>query len=113
MEARRIIPHVLIFPIVALSMRRDVVVAQQPVEYATPGPYLMESPAEDCSVPKPVLIEPQPQVWVQPAVPMEMVPIMPLPESAGPSARRDDGADVWRTDDEHAAGGAWGIAAAR
>jgi hypothetical protein len=84
MEVRRIIPHILINVIAALSMRRDVAVAQQPVQYAAPGPYLMEPTAEDCSIPKPVFIEPQPQVWVQPATPMEMVPIMPLPESAGP-----------------------------
>ena len=60
---------------------------------------MMEPPAEDCSQPKPVLIEPQPQVWVQPAAPMEMVPIMPLPESAGPRPEMlpldDGGADVW------------------
>ncbi len=35
-------------------------------------------------MPKPVVIEPAPQVWVQQAAPMELVPIMPLPESVGP-----------------------------
>ena len=58
--------------------------AQAPVDYGPSGPYMCEPPAEDCSQPKPVFIEPQPQMWVQPAAPMEMVPIMPLPESVGP-----------------------------
>lgn len=79
MEARRIIPRiVLLFVVAILSLRPNVARAQ----YYEPA-------AEDCSVPKPVLIEPQAQVWVQPLSPgetaaMEMVPIMPLPESAGP-----------------------------
>jgi hypothetical protein len=66
-----------------LSPRQDVAVAQTPVDYGPVGPYLMEPAAVDCSQPKPVLIEPQ-GTWVQPAAPVEMVPIMPLPESAGP-----------------------------
>lgn len=75
MEARRIIPRmaVYLFAVAILSGRLDVARAQ----YYEPA-------AEDCSVPKPVLIEPQPQVWVQPAGPMEMVPIMPLPECSTP-----------------------------
>jgi hypothetical protein len=89
MNVRRVIPLTLIFATNwNLSLRQDVVTAQTPVEYAPEyaptGPYLMEPPAVDCSQPKPVLIEPQQQMWVQPAVPMELVPIMPLPESAGP-----------------------------
>lgn len=74
MEACRIIPRfVFLFVAAILSGRLNVARAQ----YYAPA-------AEDCSVPKPVLIEPQPQVWVQPAAPLEMVPILPLPESAGP-----------------------------
>jgi hypothetical protein len=85
MAARRIIPRFcFLLSIAILSLRLNVARAQQPVEYPPPGSYWMEPAAEDCSVPKPVLIEPQPQVWVQPSAPMEMVPIMPLPQSAGP-----------------------------
>jgi hypothetical protein len=84
MERRQFIPRIAIISIVALSLRLDVAFGQAPIQYAPSGPYFEEPPAVDCSTPKPVLIEPQPQVWVQPAAPMEMVPIMPLPESAGP-----------------------------
>ena len=85
MNARRIIPLALVLvAILGLSLRQDVTWGQQPVEYAPSGPYFEVPPAEDCSVPKPVMIEPAPQVWVQQAAPMELVPIMPLPESAGP-----------------------------
>ena len=85
MNVRRVIPLALIFATNwNLSLRQDVVTAQTPVEYGPTGPYLMEPPQVDCSQPKPVLIEPQQQIWVQPAVPMELVPIMPLPESVGP-----------------------------
>jgi hypothetical protein len=84
MNARRIIPHIFsVAMIVGLSLRQDDATAQVPVDYGPVGPYLMEPAAVDCSQPKPVLIEPQ-RTWVQPAAPVEMVPIMPLPESAGP-----------------------------
>ncbi|MGE3241239.1 MAG: hypothetical protein AB7G28_06155 [Pirellulales bacterium] len=46
-------------------------------------PVYFEPPAEDCSTPKPIFIAPQ-EGWVQPVQPLELVPIMPLPESAGP-----------------------------
>ena len=83
MNACRVIPLTFILAAVTnLSARQDVV-AQTPVDYGPPGPYLVEPPAVDCSQPKPVLVQPQ-GAWVQPAVPIQMVPIMPLPESAGP-----------------------------
>jgi hypothetical protein len=95
MNGRRIISLLVIFyTIAAATLRRDVAWAQVPVEYApaeygSTGPYMMAPMQEDCSQPKPVFIEPQPQVWLQPlspreTTPVEMVPIMPLPESAGP-----------------------------
>jgi len=85
MNSRRIIPLSIFFATVLVaSPRRDVAFAQAPVEYAPVDQYMMAPMQEDCSQPKPIFIEPAPQVWVQPAAPMEMVPIMPLPESAGP-----------------------------
>jgi len=87
MERRRFIPFI-VAAISILSARQDVAHGQMPVEYgpqlpAPEMPVYFEPPAEDCSTPKPIFIAPQ-QNWVQPAQPMEMVPIMPLPESAGP-----------------------------
>lgn len=91
MQRQRIIPFI-VAAISILSARQDVARGQMPmeapVEYG-PGmpvqemPVYFEPPAEDCSTPKPIFIAPQ-QNWVQPAQPIEMVPIMPLPESAGP-----------------------------
>jgi hypothetical protein len=87
MDARRIIPHTILITLIFLALggpRRDVAFGQAPGETAVAGPYMFEPPAVDCSTPKPVLIEPQPQVWVQPAAPVEVVPVLPLPQSAGP-----------------------------
>ena len=90
MIGRRIIPLVLFFATTLdLTMRQDVVRAQQPAEYSPTGPYLFQPPAEDCSQPKPIIVQPnatvQPEgMWIQPATPVEVVPIMPLPESVGP-----------------------------
>lgn len=87
MERQRIIPFILA-TISILSARQDVTRGQMPVEFgpqppAQEMPVYFEPPAEDCSTPKPIFIAPQ-QNWVQPAQPLELVPIMPLPESAGP-----------------------------
>jgi len=85
MNVRRIIPLVLFFVATwILSPRQVVVCAQEMVHDGSNGPYFVTPPQVDCSQPKPVLIEPQPQVWVQPAAPVQVVPIMPLPQSAGP-----------------------------
>jgi hypothetical protein len=93
MKRRRIIPLAFILAAFScLSARQDVargqMPAQVPITYglempAQEMPVYFEPPSEDCSAPKPIFIAPQ-ENWVQPAHPMEMVPIMPLPESAGP-----------------------------
>jgi hypothetical protein len=93
MNERRIIAVVEIVAVLALvAACQDVARAQTTVEYDpsgydSNGPVFMELAAEDCSQPKPVYGEPD--AWMQPqfpaqTAPMEMVPIMPLPESAGP-----------------------------
>jgi hypothetical protein len=103
MNMRRIIPLAFMLTLFSsLSSRQDVAHGQRPMPAPTQipveyGPELpvqempvyFEPPQEDCSVPKPILIQPQQQMWVQPlspgeTVPIEMVPIMPLPQSAGP-----------------------------
>jgi len=63
--------------------RQDVASAQAPVEFAPTGPYLFKPPDVDCSQPKPIMVQPE-GMWIQPATPTEVVPIMPLPESMGP-----------------------------
>src|SRR3989304_5132995 len=90
MYGRRIIPLALLFvSLCSLSLRQDVAIAQTAVDYGPPvdygpvGPIFVDPPQVDCSQPQPVLIEPQ-GPWIQPAAPIEMVPIMPLPESVGP-----------------------------
>jgi hypothetical protein len=84
MSGWRIIPlTVFVAAMLCGALRQDVALAQAPVEYAPPGPYLFQPPAEDCSQPKPILVQPE-GMWIQPAAPAEVVPIMPLPQSAGP-----------------------------
>jgi hypothetical protein len=81
----RIIPLTVLFATMLSAMPRQYVArGQAPVEYAPPGPYLFQPPAEDCSQPKPILVQPE-GMWVQPATPAQVVPIMPLPQSAGPA----------------------------
>ena len=97
MIGRRIIAKIFfIATLLVLSQRQDVATAQQPatfappdadavpVQYSVPGPYLIEPPAADCSQPKPIFVAPPPTTWVQPAQPVEMVPLVPLPQSASP-----------------------------
>lgn len=84
MSTRRTISSALAFTILGtLMLQQDAAFAQTAVDYGPVGPYFVEPPAIDCSQPKPVLIEPQGS-WVQPAAPLQLVPIMPLPESGGP-----------------------------
>jgi hypothetical protein len=81
----RIIPLTVLFATMLSAMPRQYVArGQAPVEYAPPGPYLFQPPAEDCSQPKPILVQPE-GMWVQPVTPAQVVPIMPLPQSAGPA----------------------------
>jgi hypothetical protein len=84
MSGWRIIPLSLFFVATPIWMpRQDVARGQTPVEYAQPGPYLFRPPAEDCSQPKPIWIQPE-GAWIQPATPAQVVPIMPLPDCSGP-----------------------------
>jgi hypothetical protein len=84
MSMRRIIAVIGSVAVIFLvAARQDVARAQTMADYGASGPYLVEPSQEDCSVPKPVYVGPEME-WVQPAQPMEMVPIIPLPESAGP-----------------------------
>ena len=84
MSMRRIIPVIGSVAVIFLfAARQDVARGQTVVDYGATGPYLVEPSQEDCSVPKPVYVGPEME-WGQSAAPMEMVPMMPLPESAGP-----------------------------
>jgi hypothetical protein len=84
MNARRFIP--MFFAAVAVFFvrpRQDDACAQQPVEYAPMGPYFVQPAGPDCSEPKPMFVQPD-GTWIQPAGPIEMVPLVPLPPSASP-----------------------------
>ncbi len=84
MSGSRIIPRMILVAAMLCPLpQQDVACGQAPIEYAPPGPYLFQPPAVDCSQPKPILIQPE-GMWIQLATPAQVVPIMPLPESAGP-----------------------------
>src|SRR3990172_8797179 len=85
MHVRRIIPIAgLITAIFLVAPRQDVARAQTAADCSTSGPHLFQPPAEDCSQPKPIFVQPD-GMWIQPATPVEVVPILPLPQTAGPS----------------------------
>lgn len=73
----------LVAVIFLAAARQDVARGQTVVDYGASGPYLVEPSQEDCSVPKPVYVGPEME-WGQQAPPMEIVPMIPLPEGAGP-----------------------------
>jgi hypothetical protein len=84
MKLCQVIPlAIVVAPILVLFPRQDVARGQVLVENGPELPVYYEPPAEDCSTPKPIFMAPQ-GGWVQPAQPIEMVPILPLPDSAGP-----------------------------
>jgi hypothetical protein len=89
MNCWRITPRVTFVAALFLSLLQPHNATAQTIAEYGPGlpaqemPVYFEPPAEDCSTPKPIFMPPD-QVWVQPSAPVEMVPIMPLPESVGP-----------------------------
>jgi hypothetical protein len=84
MSMRRIIAMIGLVAVIFLAAaRQDVARAQTMADYGASDPYLVEPSQEDCSVPKPVYVGPEME-WGQPEPPTEVVPIIPLPESAGP-----------------------------
>ncbi len=84
MNGCRFIPGVFFVAVLASGqLRQEVATAQSIADDGSTGPYFIEPVAEDCSTPKPIFVPPD-QVWLQPAAPVEMVPILPLPESVGP-----------------------------